>query len=476
MACTPGGNVASGARRLGWRGRCLPTVARPPAGPTTSRWVGVSAGPVESGACGRWRRHSPFAGGFVVLGLADGALGAAWPAIHADLALPLADLGLLLIAGTVGVVSTSVLAGRAVDRTPAGRLAAGGAGLLALGALLLASSTGLAQLVVGAVLAGAGSGAIDGSLNTVLARAGRHRLLNLLHGAYGVGTMLGPLAVAVALLAGSWRGAYGLLVLVDLGVGAALCEAGWVSSPAAGGARRPAGRGRAGAPTDVSAGVAEETKDDHRTRDAWVAVAGGDEPGHRRGRLGLVLALLAVAMFVAYTGLEVSAGQWAATFAHGVLGLSAASAAASAFGFWSGLAGVRLLLGIRRQPPGPRPVVGVGLVVAALGIGLLWWRPDLVVALAGLVVLGGALAGMFPALLVLTGARLGGERAGRLTGFQIAGAAVGGSGLSALVGVVLASAGVSAYPLAETVLLLAVIGSVGGFDLASGPAREALRR
>lgn len=410
---------------------------------------------------GRWRRHAPFAGGFVVLGLADGALGAAWPAIHADLALPLADLGLLLIAGTAGVVATSVVAGRTVARTAAGRVAGAGAGLLALGALLLASSTGLAQLLVGALLAGAGSGAIDGSLNTVLAQAGRHRLLNLLHGAYGIGTMLGPLAVAVALLAGSWRGAYGLLVVGDLLVGGALLEAGRASGGPALSDPEVARVGRADAEATPAVDLADAPGDLRASR-----------AGRRHGRPGMTPAVLAVAMFVAYTGLEVSAGQWAATFAHGVLGLSAAGAAVSAFGFWSGLAGVRLLLGSRAQPPGPRPVVGVGLAAAALGVGLLWWRPDLAVALGGLVVLGGALAGMFPALLVLTGVRLGAGRAGRLTGLQIAGAAVGGSGLSALVGVVLARAGVATYPLTEALLLLFVIASVGGFDLASAPVRS----
>lgn len=414
---------------------------------------------------GRWRRHAPFAGGFVILGLADGALGAAWPAIHADLALPLADLGLLLIAGTAGVVATSVVAGRTVARTAAGRVAGAGAGLLALGALLLASSSGLVQLLVGAVLAGAGSGAIDGSLNTVLAQAGRHRLLNLLHGAYGIGTMLGPLAVAVALLAGSWRGAYGLLVVGDLVVGGALLEAGRASGGPPPRDPGPAGLGRPDAEATPPADLADAPGDVRAPR------AGRTRAGRLRGRPGVTPAVLAVAMFVAYTGLEVSAGQWAATFAHAVLGLSAAGAAASAFGFWSGLAGIRLLLGSRARPPGPRPVVGVGLAVAALGVGLLWWRPNLPVALGGLVALGGALAGMFPALLVLTGTRLGAERAGRLTGFQIAGAAVGGSGLSALVGVVLAGAGVSTYPLTEAVLLLVVIASVGGFDLASAPVR-----
>ena len=46
-----------------------------------------------------------------------------------------------------------------------------------------------------AVLLGLSAGMMDGGLNTAVALTGRPRLLNLLHGAYGVGTAIGPLVV-----------------------------------------------------------------------------------------------------------------------------------------------------------------------------------------------------------------------------------------------------------------------------------------
>jgi len=66
-----------------------------------------------------------------------------------------------------------------------------------------------------AVLLGASAGLMDAGLNTAVALTGRRRLLNLLHGAYGVGTAIGPLVVTAAILTGSWRPAYLVQLTLD---------------------------------------------------------------------------------------------------------------------------------------------------------------------------------------------------------------------------------------------------------------------
>ena len=57
---------------------------------------------------------------------------------------------------------------------------------------------------------------MDSSLNTAVALAGRNRLLNVLHGCYGIGTTIGPLVVTAAILAVSWRPAYAFLLVVEV--------------------------------------------------------------------------------------------------------------------------------------------------------------------------------------------------------------------------------------------------------------------
>src|SRR5580693_6989035 len=149
-------------------------------------------------------------GSFVALGLPDGMLGTAWPSMRVTFGAPVGDLGLILLLATSGSVLVTAFVGRLIRRLGVAGLTA------AVGFAGFALAPGLWLVLAAAVLTGAAAGMMDGGLNTAVALTGRQRLLNLLHGAYGVGTALGPLVVTAAILTGSWRPAYGALVAVDL--------------------------------------------------------------------------------------------------------------------------------------------------------------------------------------------------------------------------------------------------------------------
>jgi fucose permease len=56
---------------------------------------------------------------------------------------------------------------------------------------------------------------------------------------------------------------------------------------------------------------------------------------------------------------------------------------------------------------------------------------------AGFVILGAALAGVFPALIAITPQRIGERRAQHAIAWQVGAAAAGGSGISALLGLLI---------------------------------------
>ena len=147
-------------------------------------------------------------GTFAVLGLPDGMLGTAWPAMSHSFGVPVGDLGLILLISTIGSVAVAAAVGRLIRRLGAAAVLATAGGCAALAAIGYAVAPGLWLVLSVGPLVGAAAGMTDGGLNTVVALTGRPRLLNLLHGFYGVGTAIGPLVVTVAILAGSWRPAY----------------------------------------------------------------------------------------------------------------------------------------------------------------------------------------------------------------------------------------------------------------------------
>src|SRR5580692_9446667 len=159
-------------------------------------------------------------GSFVVLGLPDGMLGTAWPSMRGTFGAPVGDLGLILLLATAGSVLVTAFVGRLIRRLGVAALLTMAFLVAAAGYTGFAVAPGLWLVLAAAVLTGAAAGMMDGGLNTAVALTGRQRLLNLLHGAYGVGTALGPLVITAAILTGSWRPAYGALVAVDLVVAA----------------------------------------------------------------------------------------------------------------------------------------------------------------------------------------------------------------------------------------------------------------
>ena len=155
-------------------------------------------------------------GSFVVLGLPDGLLGTAWPSMRATFGAPVGDLGLILLIATAGSVLVTAFVGPLIRRLGVPTLLAVAGLVAALGYTGFALAPGLWLVLAVAVLLGVAAGMMDAGLNTAVALTGRSRLLNLLHGAYGVGTAIGPLVVTAAILTGSWRPAYLVQLTLDL--------------------------------------------------------------------------------------------------------------------------------------------------------------------------------------------------------------------------------------------------------------------
>jgi fucose permease len=367
-------------------------------------------------------------GSFVVLGLPDGMLGTAWPSMRATFGAPVGALGLILLLATAGSVLVTAFVGTLIRRLGVPALLAVAGVCAAVGFAGFALAPGLGLVLGVAVLTGAAAGLMDGGLNTAIGLSGRQRLLNLLHGAYGVGTALGPLVVTAAILTGSWRPAYLALTVLDLVI--AGC---WLRHRRRAG---PAPAPAANAPTSPL----------------------GSAPRWSRRRYGMVVAT-GMTVFFLYTGLEVAAGQWEASFCRGHLNLSASATGLATFGYWGALTAVRIALALVPRPIAPRTVVRYGGALAVAAAAVIWWQPGTTVTVLAFAVLGGALAGIFPALVTLTPVRIGAQRAQHVISWQVGAAAAGGAGISALIGLLIGAAGLTVLGPSLTVLAVLVGGS-----------------
>jgi fucose permease len=378
-------------------------------------------------------------GTFVIVGLPDGMLGTAWPAMRQSFGVPVGDLGLILLVNTIGSVVIAAFVGRLIQRLGVSVLLAVAGACAALGGIGYAVAPGLWLILTIGPLIGAAAGMMDGGLNTAIALTGRPRLLNLLHGFYGIGTAIGPLVVTAAILAGSWRPAYLFLVALDVVVAAL-----W--------ALHHRGRPASDVPRPPAETSADETADATDPAATW-----------SRRRIVTVLTLGLIVFFV-YTGLEVSAGQWETSYLRGHLGVSASAAGLAAFGYWGALTAVRIGLALPSRPVPARLVIGVGMAASVAATALIWWQPSTAVVVTGFVILGAALAGIFPALIATTPQRIGQERARHAIAWQVGAAAAGGSGISALLGLLIDRSSLAI--LGPAILILALLLVVANAALA----------
>jgi fucose permease len=366
---------------------------------------------------------------FVVLGLPDGMLGTAWPSMRGTFGAPVGELGLILLLATAGSVLVTAFVGRLILRVGVPALLAA-AGLTAgAGYAGFAVAPGMWLVLAVAVLTGAAAGMMDAGLNTAVALTGRRRLLNLLHGAYGVGTAIGPLIITAAILTGSWRPAYLAMFALDL-----VLAGFWLRQ-----------RRRHGAPAAAEQHAATDAEPHPSAR--WT----------RRRYRGVVAA--GIGVFFVYTGLEVGAGQWEASFCRGHLNMSAGATGLATFGYWGALTAVRIGLAVLPRPVPPQAVVRWGSAVAVLAAAVIWWQPGTVVTVLGFAVLGAALAGVFPAMISLTPVRLGDASAQHVISWQVGAAAAGGAGVSAVIGLLIGATSLAALGPAITVLAVLLVGA-----------------
>ncbi len=142
---------------------------------------------------------------FISLGLPDGILGVAWPAIRADMGQPLAAVGAITIAMTISSATASYFAGAIAKRIGTGAVVAASCLMTALALLGFAVAPSFGWLVALGIPLGLGAGAVDASLNHFVAAHYSSRHMNWLHGFWGVGATTGPLIMGLALASsGGW--------------------------------------------------------------------------------------------------------------------------------------------------------------------------------------------------------------------------------------------------------------------------------
>jgi fucose permease len=346
---------------------------------------------------------------FIGLGLPSSLLGVAWPTLRAELGLPLDALGLLLISSTIGYLTSSFIIARLISRFGIGLLLVYSSLLSAVAFIGYTIAPTWAAIIIMALIGGFGSGLMDAGLNTYLASEYNEGQMQWLHACFGIGATLSPLIMTASLsLFASWRPAFVFvgILMVLMAVCFFLTLSAW---------KRPKQT-----PTVVAGEEDERGLMDYHTS--------------LRETFFRVVTWISILMFLLYTGAELTLGNWTYTLFTEGRGVSPQLAGLWAGGFWATFTIGRVLAGLYAHRIRLNTLIYGAVALALVGAVLFWWNPVVLVGVAGVFIVGFAMAPIFPGPVSSTSQRVGLRHAGNTIGIQISAAGLGGAVLPALAG------------------------------------------
>jgi fucose permease len=370
---------------------------------------------------------------FVALGLPISLIGVAWPTLRLELGLPLDALGLLFISSTAGYLVSSFTIARLISRFGIGWLLVSSGLLSAMTFIGFTMAPSWTVIIILGALGGFGSGLLDAGLNTYLAAEYNESQMQWLHASFGLGATLSPLIMTASLiLFASWRPAY--LFVGAIMVLMTICF--FITLPAW---KRPRSLARGAA---ASAG-AERGLMDYRTP-LWTTLL-------------RVVTWISILLFLLYTGAEFTLGNWTYTlFAEG-RGISPQLAGLWAGGFWATFTLGRVIAGLFAHRVRLDALMVGASALALAGALLFWWNPTMLVGVAGVWIVGFAMAPVFPGLVSSTSQRVGQRHAANAIGIQMSAASLGGALLPALAGFLAAHTSLEIIPEMLSVSLLGML-------------------
>lgn len=366
---------------------------------------------------------------FVALGMPDGLLGVAWPSVRASFALPVDALGLLLLAGVAGYLTSSLFSGPIVARLGVGQVLAASCALTGIGLLGYSLAPFWWLMVLLGVLVGLGGGAIDASLNAFVAAHFSERVMQWLHASYGIGITLGPIIMTNALtVMNSWRAGYTMVGLFQwaLAIGFFLTMSVWNR-------------------IDTTHAV-DETKPLTLFKTPF------------RSTLSCPHVWWSTLLFFLYTGAEVTIGGWSYTLLVESRAMDSQVAGFCVAGYWATFTAGRFLAGFFAKPWGVHRLVFFSLPAALLCAMLLGWNLHPGVNGLAVVCIGFAVAPIFAALMSGTSDRVGRRHAANTIGLQMAAGSLGAAFIPSMVGMLARRISLEIIPVCLIGLLAGLLG------------------
>ena len=349
---------------------------------------------------------------FVSLGLPDSLLGSAWPVMQTSMGVPSSYAGYVSMTIAFMTIISSLVSPQLIRKFATKWIVIVSIILTVVGLLGFSYSSQYWMLFLFALPYGLGAGSVDASLNHYVANHYSSRVMNFLHCFYGLGAVISPNIMALALKYAHWSEGYRWTAFVQIGI-LAVCI------------------------LSLPLWKANDLIDE----DA------GESAGIKRALKvpGVVLTLIA---FFSYCAGEATCFLWTSSYFAGTKeGLSQEMIASFGSLIFGGLMLARLIAGFISNQLGDRKLIRIGLAVEAVGI-LLIWIPgsQYYTAMIGFLMIGTGMGPIYPSIQHMAPANFGKRYSASVIGLQMASAYIGSTFMPTVFGFIQQNVGIGIMP------------------------------
>ena len=349
---------------------------------------------------------------FVSLGLPDSLLGSAWPTMQAEMGVPSSYAGYVSMTIAFMTIISSLISPRLIRRFETKWIVNVSIALTAIGLVGFSYSDQYWMLFLFALPYGLGAGSIDSALNHYVANYYSSRVMNFLHCFYGLGAVISPNIMALALKYAHWNEGYRWTAYIQIGI-LAVCI------------------------LSLPLWKANVQADDNAEGSAGI--------GDALKVPGVVLTLIA---FFSYCAGEATCFLWTSSYFAGTKdGISQEMIASFGSLIFGGLMLGRLIAGFVSNKFGDKKMIRIGIAVETIGI-LLVLIPSsgYYIAVIGFLLIGTGMGPIYPAIQHMAPNNFGRRYSASVIGLQMASAYIGSTFMPTVFGLIQQNAGIGIMP------------------------------
>lgn len=351
---------------------------------------------------------------FVSLGLPDSLLGSGWPKMQVEFGVPSSYAGYVFMMISAMTIISALLSPKLIQRLHVKWIVTVSIMLTVFGLLGFSFCTQYWMLLVCAIPYGLGAGAIDAAMNHYVANNYSGAVMNFLHCFYGVGAMISPYLMALAIKVAHWNEGYRWTAFLQIGILLVVISS-W----------------------------SLWQQNDSKTDESKIDSAGIKETIKQPGVMATLLA------FFAYSAGEATCFLWVPSYFAGTrTGISSELVASFGSLIFGGLMIGRLIAGFIANRLGDRRMIRSGTMVELIGI-LLTALPikGYLVAAIGFLIIGIGMGPIYPSIQHMAPINFGKRYSASVIGLQMAFAYTGSTFMPTVFGILQQKLGIWIMPL-----------------------------